>query len=668
MSKAEAIAGPVPACAADLAQALQAPRIVISRVSPLVEAGAFPAKAVVGQPVTVSADIFMDGHDRLAAELLCKEPRARHWQRVRMTADGNDRWQARFVPQFCGLHSLSIEAWRDSWGSYVDELTKKRAAGQITGADLEDGRQLIRDAAFRTGGPAVEILFGLLDEQDESRLIARLLAGDVAAVMAAADEREFLVRLQPEVGVDVERRAAGWASWYELFPRSQTRDPARPGTFDDVIGRLPAIEAMGFDVLYFPPIHPIGRRNRKGRNNQPQAQPGDVGSPYAIGSHEGGHDAVHPELGGMEAFRRLLAAAAERGIEIALDFAVQCAPDHPWLEKRADWFTRRADGSIRHAENPPKKYEDIVNVDFYAQGAQPDLWLALRDICEFWIGEGVRIFRVDNPHTKPLPFWQWLIGDIRSRHPDVIFLAEAFTRPAMMYRLAQIGFSQSYTYFTWRHGKSELTEYLSELTRGPAKDFFRPHFFVNTPDINPLFLQTSGRPGFLIRAALAATLSGLWGIYSGFELCEADALPGREEYLDSEKYEIKPRDWQAPGNIIREIARLNHIRRANPALHSHLNLKFRQADSEQVLYYSKFSPEHASYILAAVCLDPHRPHHTLFDLPLEELGVAPGQPLEAEELMRGTRLTWHGRRQHWYFNAEMPFAIWRLQVPAGAGA
>jgi starch synthase (maltosyl-transferring) len=431
-----------------------------------------------------------------------------------------------------------------------------------------------------------------------------------------------------------------------------------------VIARLPAIAAMGFDVLYFPPIHPIGTTHRKGRNNSLQARPGDPGSPYAIGSDDGGHEAVHPQLGGIAAFRRLRRAAEQYRIELALDFAVQFSPDHPWLEQHPGWFSWRPDGSLRHAENPPKKYEDIVNCDFYARDAQPGLWLALRDVILHWVDEGVRIFRVDNPHTKPLPFWEWLIAEVRAQHADVLFLAEAFTRPAMMYRLAKLGFSQSYTYFTWRHTKQELAQYLTELTEAAPKDFFRPNFFVNTPDINPYFLQGSGRAAFLIRAALAATLSGSWGLYSGFELCEGTPLPGREEYLDSEKYEIRVRDWSAPGNIVAEISRLNRIRSENPVLHTHLGVRFHQFGNDQVLYYGKASADGASQILVAVSLDPHQPQEGHFEIPLWELGLPDHASVEVEDLMRGNRFTWHGKVQHWRFMPqELPFAVWRIRAP-----
>ena len=484
-----------------------------------------------------------------------------------------------------------------------------------------------------------------LQSLDAAAQVALLLAEDTAAAMHALDDRPFAAEHAPAVRLDAERPQAGFASWYEMFPRSATDDPARHGTFTDVIARLPAIRSMGFDVLYFPPIHPIGTTNRKGRNNALRAEPGDVGSPYAIGGPEGGYDAVHPQLGTLEDFRALVAAAKDNGLEIALDFAVQCSPDHPWLREHPDWFRWRPDGSLRYAENPPKKYEDIVNPDFYADAAMPALWFALRDAVQFWVDQGVRIFRVDNPHTKPLPFWHWMIADIRGRRPEVIFLAEAFTRPKLMYRLAKVGFSQSYTYFTWRNTKAEIIEYLTELNAPPVRDFFRPNFFVNTPDINPPFLQTSGRPGFLIRAALAGTLSGLWGMYSGFEICEAAPLPGREEYLDSEKYQIRVRDFAAPGNIVAEISALNRIRRAHAALHTHLGVTFYPAFNDQVLLYGKRTPGDRDMILVAVSLDPHGVQEAAIEIPLWEWGLPDDAALAATDLMRGHRFVWSGKRQ-----------------------
>ncbi|WP_132650356.1 alpha-1,4-glucan--maltose-1-phosphate maltosyltransferase [Pseudomonas aeruginosa] len=449
---------------------------------------------------------------------------------------------------------------------------------------------------------------------------------------------------------------------YELFPRSESGDPTRHGTFDDVIRRLPQIAAMGFDVLYFPPIHPIGRTHRKGRNNSLRAEAGDPGSPYAIGSEEGGHEAIHPELGDREDFRRLLVAVREHGMELALDFAIQCSPDHPWLREHPGWFAWRPDGSLRYAENPPKKYEDIVNVDFYAEQALPSLWEALRDVVLGWVEQGVTLFRVDNPHTKPLPFWEWLIAEVRGRHPQVIFLSEAFTRPAMMARLGKVGFSQSYTYFTWRNDKQELAEYFAELNQPPWRDCYRPNFFVNTPDINPWFLQRSGRPGFLIRAALATMGSGLWGMYSGFELCEAAALPGKEEYLDSEKYQLRPRDYQAPGNIVAEIARLNRIRRENPALQTHLGFQAYNAWNDRILYFGKRTADLANFVLVAVCLDPHEAQEAHFELPLWEFGLPDDASLQGEDLMNGHRWVWHGKVQWMRIEPwHLPFGIWRVR-------
>lgn len=660
-----------PAAAESLARALRQPRVVIERLSPAVDDGRYPAKCVVGDSVVVEADIFADGHEVLAAELLWKAADEAEWQRAPLRQRVNDRWQGSFAPARLGRHLFTIEAWIDSYGSFCRDLDKKLTAGQEVELELLEGRALIEAAAARASEPLASTLTALLRQVEQAEPPARsgiLLAQETRGAMAAADERAFRTRNEPPLPLEVDRPQAVFAAWYELFPRSVTDSPVRHGTFDDVIARLPAIRDMGFDVLYFPPIHPIGLTNRKGRNNSLRAESGDLGSPYAIGGQEGGHDAVHPALGGIEAFRRLRDAAAEQGMEIALDFAIQCSPDHPWLKQHPAWFSWRPDGSLRFAENPPKKYEDIVNVDFYAEGAQPGLWLALRDVVLYWVGEGVRTFRVDNPHTKPLPFWEWLIASVKAEHPDVIFLSEAFTRPKMMYRLAKIGFSQSYTYFTWRNGKQELTDYLTELTTSAARDFFRPHFFVNTPDINPYFLQSSGRPGFLIRAALAATLSGLWGLYSGFELCEAAPLPGREEYLDSEKYEIRVRDYDAPGNIKAEIAALNRIRKANPALQSHLNLTFYNAYNDQVLLYGKTLPTREEMILVAVSLDPHHAQEAIFEAPLWEWNLPDHASLAVEDLMRGHGGVWTGKLQRLRLDPALPFAIWRLRPLGRPGA
>ena len=644
---------------------VDAPRIAIEAIAPAVDGGRFPVKRMVGEDVTVEADLLCDGHGRLAADLLWRMSGEPAWRRAPMAAIGNDRWRAQFGLSAIGRAEFTIEAWVDRYGTFADELAKKHEAGLDVRLELVEGRQLLDAAIARAGEEARTILAECragLERSAPGEQVGKLTAPAIIAAMRDAEERRFLERHEPALPIDSERRAAGFASWYEIFPRSQSGDADRHGTFDDVIAALPRIRAMGFDVLYFPPIHPIGRKNRKGPNNTLVANPGDPGSPYAIGSAEGGHDAIHPELGSFDDFRRLISAAAGQGLEIALDFAIQCAPDHPWLAEHPEWFDWRPDGSIKYAENPPKKYQDIVNVDFYADGARPALWHALRDIVLFWIREGIRIFRVDNPHTKPFPFWEWLIADIRRNHPDVIFLSEAFTRPKIMHRLAKIGFSQSYTYFTWRNSADEMKNYLVELTQSSTRDYFRPHFFVNTPDINPAFLQTCGRPGFLIRAALAATLSGLWGVYNGFELCEAAAPPGTEEYLDSEKYQIRSWDYGRSGNIVAEISLLNRIRRQNPALQSHLGVHFIDCDNDNVLCFEKASPDRSNIVLVAISFDPRQWQTTRIDLPLERYGSSGRDALHLEDLMRGVAFTWHGRQQVVDFDpGELPFSIWRIR-------
>ena len=645
-----------------------APRLAIEAITPQVDDGRFPVRRVVGQSVTVEADIIADGHDKLAAEIIFRTADEAQFRSLPMTLISNDRWTARFPLERLGRYIFAVVAWKDEYATFVDEVTKKHAAGVPTSLELQEGAAIMRHAAEagrKSAKPKLTELLERLEAAPEEERRALLLSAEAVALVRQAAARKFAVTSN-KVNLDAERAAAAFASWYEIFPRSQSGDVTKHGTFRDVIGQLPRIAGMGFDVLYFPPIHPIGRTNRKGRNNTLTPAPDDPGSPYAVGSAEGGHDALHPELGTLEDFHALRDAAAARGLELAIDFAIQCAPDHPWLKEHPDWFDWRPDGSIRYAENPPKKYEDIVNVDFYAQGAKPALWLALRDVVQFWVDQGVKIFRVDNPHTKPLPFWEWMIGDIRARHPDTMFLAEAFTRPKVMYRLAKIGFGQSYTYFTWRNTKAELTEYLTELSTTAPKEFFRPNFFVNTPDINPVFLQTSGRGGFLIRAALAATLSGLWGVYNGFELCEATpTAPGKEEYLNSEKYEIKAWDYDRPGNIVAEITRLNRIRRANTALHTHLDVEFLTAHSDQVLYFMKRAVD-GNAILVAISLDPFNVIDTTIELPLWRFGLADDAALAAEDLMRDFRFTWRGKYQPVRLNPyEQPFCIWRVApVPA----
>jgi starch synthase (maltosyl-transferring) len=643
--------------------AVSAPRIVIEAVTPCVDGGRHPVKRIVGDAVHIECDAYGEGHDPIEVALRWRAADETLWREKRMTARGNDRWAADLPLERVGRYLFAIEAWRDEFAVYRLELRKKYEAGVPVALELKEGEAHLTHALSRASGKAATRLKTVaerLKAADDPGRVAILLAEETAEVYAAADSPAFRIRTDPPVPIDAERRTAEFASWYELFPRSQSGDPQRHGTFNDVARRLPAIRDMGFDVVYFPPINPIGKTNRKGRNNTLKAGPDDPGSPYAIGSAEGGHDAIHPELGTFEDFQALLSEARKLGLEIALDFAIQASPDHPWLKQHPQWFSWRPDGTIRYAENPPKKYEDIVNLDFYAEGAKPALWTALRDAIRFWIDRGVLLFRVDNPHTKPLPFWEWMIDDIRRERPDVIFLAEAFTRPKVMYQLAKAGFSQSYTYFTWRNTKSELTSYLIELNSEPVAWFFRPHFFVNTPDINPDFLQNAPRSAFLIRAALAATLSGLWGVYNGFELCEGEPDSQRKEYANSEKYEIRAWDWDRPGNIIGEITALNRIRRENPALHSHLGLSFQNAWNDHVLFFEKATSDRQNVVLVAISLDPLTAQEADIEIPLWKFGLPDHDTLRAEDLMREREIVWNGKHQRIRLDPELPFAIWRI--------
>ncbi|OZI43593.1 alpha-amlyase [Bordetella genomosp. 5] len=658
-----------------------APRIVIETVTPSVENGRYAAKCVVHDAVAVEADIFMDGHDVLAAEVLWRAVDDAQWQRVPLVAGTNDRWRAVFRPERIGAHEFVVQAWRDGWGTYTHELSAKHRAGVPVALEVIEGLALLRAAATRPEAAEYPVLKATLtrfaampaqprdamaqsDQWLDAAGIDALLSAELSEAMAAVQTRAFPASAGPWP-LWVDRAAARHANWYELFPRSQGSEPGQHGTLRDVIARLPAVRAMGFDVLYFPPIHPIGTRNRKGRNNSLRAGPDDVGSPYAIGSEAGGHDAIEPALGTLEDFLALVKAAAAHDLELALDFAIQCSPDHPWLRDHPDWFSWRADGSMRHAENPPKKYEDIVNVNFYGgarQARRMALWRALRDVVLFWVEQGVRTFRVDNPHTKPLPFWEWLIAEVHAQAPDAIFLSEAFTRPKMMRRLAKVGFTQSYTYFTWRNHRTELDAYFDELSNTPAAQYFRPHFFVNTPDINPYFLQTSGRPGFLIRAALACTGSGLWGMYSGFEICESAPLPGKEEYLDSEKYELRWRDWDAPGHIRREITRLNEIRRANAALQSHTGYVSLPCDNGQVLAFCRHTPRRGNVVLVAINLDPSQAQQASIALPLDLFGLPEHGSLAAHDQIEDARQRWTGPRVTLRLDPTQPYGIWRLSA------
>ncbi len=643
-------------------------RVVIEAVAPEIDGGRAAAKRIVGELVEVSADIFTDGHDVIAAEILYRSGTEAAWRRAPMAFVDNDRWSGHFRLDANARYQFTIEAWRDPYASWVREVEKKRVAGQVVTLEAVEGIRIAEKAsALATSAVAqanIDDLLARATTLAPAAQIDLLLSPEARGILGPAADRQNLSAYDRTLDVIADRRAARFSSWYELFPRSASNDPGRHGTFADVIRRLPYVRELGFDVLYFPPIHPIGRANRKGKNNSLNAGPAEVGSAYAIGGADGGHDAIHPQLGSFEEFEALVETAGAMGIEIALDFAIQCSPDHPWIKEHPEWFDWRPDGTLKYAENPPKKYEDIVNVHFYG-ASLPSLWFALRDIVLFWAERGVRIFRVDNPHTKPLPFWEWMIGEVNEKFPDAIFLAEAFTRPKMMKKLAKVGFQQSYTYFTWRNTKAELTTYMTELA-GEMGEYYRPNFFVNTPDINPYYLQTSGRAGFVVRSTLAATLSSVWGIYSGFELCEAAPLPGKEEYLDSEKYEIRARDFEQPGNIRQHIWTLNRIRYQNPALQDFRNVTFLNAGNDQIISYFRATPDRSNALMVMVNLDPANRQECDYEIPLWEFGLPNDGVLEVEDLLGGYRFTLHGKVHRIALDpAERSAIIWRLRRPGG---
>jgi starch synthase (maltosyl-transferring) len=636
--------------------------VVIEAVWPEIDGGRHPVKRIVGDRFEVQADIFREGHDAVAAALKYRQRGAAAWHETPMTLFDNDRWRGSFALERNARYEYIIEAWPDAFASWRHGAERKHTAGQAIDLELIEGRALVAAAAERGPRAARLRLEAILREFDEGAgadARSELMLGDaLAEIMRAVPERSLSTTYARVLEVIVDRRAAQIGAWYEFFPRSQGTVPGVPSKFAQAARRLPDIRAMGFDVLYLPPIHPIGHAFRKGRNNSLDPGPDDPGSPWAIGNADGGHMAVEPSLGTLDDFDRFVTAASAAGIEIALDYALQCSPDHPYVREHPEWFTFRPDGSIQYAENPPKKYQDIVNFNWFGPHA-PALWDELRDVVAFWIGHGVRIFRVDNPHTKPFAFWEWMIGDVQSRHPDVLFLAEAFTRPKVMKELAKLGFTQSYTYFTWRNFKTELTDYCNELAYSEMAEYYRPNFFTNTPDILPPFLQTGGRPAFRIRLILAATLSSVYGIYSGFELCENAALPGREEYADSEKYEVRVRDWDAPGNIKPDIIRINAIRRENPALQTWRNVRFHPAPDDDLLFFSKSAA--GNTLLIAVNLDPYRSIEASVRIPMAEFGYADGDDVACQELLSGRHAVWHGAEQTLRLDPQQnPAAIFRF--------
>ena len=642
---------------------------VIENVQPRIDCGRHPVKRAVGEPVRVTADVFKEGHDELAVVLRWRQltPSQTEPREVAMRPLGNDAWEGQFPLFENGLYAFTVEAWPDLFRSWAGELKRKVDAGREVHSELLEGALLLAAAAERASAA------GTAGSADAARLREaekQLRAGQSPAAIAAAldprlaetaarhPDRGMAVRHHQELRVFAESKRAVFSAWYELFPRS-TGPAGRHGTFRDAESMIPYVEELGFDVIYLPPIHPIGRTARKGKNNSLKAGSEDVGSPWAIGGPEGGHKSIHPQLGTMEDFKRFIAAARERDIDVALDIAFQCSPDHPYVKEHPEWFNRRPDGTIKTAENPPKRYEDIVNFDWLGP-ARESLWAELRSVFLHWTDAGVRVFRVDNPHTKPLPFWEWVIGEVHARHPEVIFLSEAFTRPKMMKALAKVGFNQSYTYFTWRNFRHEIEDYLRELTQGPAADFMIGNLWPNTPDILPEHLQQGGRPAFLQRSAMAATLSSSWGIYSGFEFCENEPVPGKEEYLDSEKYQLVHREREKPGDIRDWIAKLNRIRKDNPALQLYRNLRFHEADNERVLFYSKATPDLSNVVLCAVSLDSYAVQESILHLPLQDLGIDAEETYQVHEMLGDERALWQGATAQVRLTLEKPAAFWTL--------
>ncbi len=638
-------------------------RVVIEGVAPEIDCGRYPIKRVVGDKIGVEADVFTDGHDSLSCVLLYRPAGADRWTKTAMAALVNDRWRGEFRVTELGEYQYTLEAWVDRFKTWRRDFAKRVDAGQDVAVDLLIGADLIEATIERAGADAPQLTrFGDLLRSGGHEALQAAQSDELTDLMSRHAGRLFVTKYKRELGVWVDRMKARFSTWYEFFPRSFGTD-GQHGTFKDAEETLPYVARMGFDVLYLPPIHPIGRSFRKGRNNTAAAGPGDPGSPWAIGAEEGGHKAIHPQLGTLDDFRRLVDRARQHGIEIGTDIAFQCSPDHPYVKEHPEWFRRRPDGTIQYAENPPKNYQDIYPFDFETEHWH-ELWEELLSIVRYWIDQGIRIFRVDNPHTKPFPFWEWLIGEVRRDYPETIFLAEAFTRPKVMYRLAKLGFSQSYNYFPWRNTKSELMAYFTELTRTEVGEFFGANLWPNTPDILPEALQIGGRPTFMARLILAATLGASYGIYGpAYELCVNQPLEiGREEYRDSEKYEIKQWDLNRPDSLSSLIARVNAIRHENPALQSNADLRFLHTDNEEIIAYTKIADDQSNQILTVVNLDPHYVQSGWLDLPLEDLKLDPRHPYQLHDLLSDNRYLWQGPRGYVELNPRtVPAHIFRIR-------
>jgi starch synthase (maltosyl-transferring) len=622
--------------------------VAIENVQPTVDCGRFAVKRLVGQTVLVQADVFADGHDVVRAVLLTRSPGASDWHETPMSDLGNDAWQADFLLAELGGYEFTIEGWVDSFATWHRDLKKRLEAGQEVTIDLAIGAQLVGEAAERASVGDAQSLRQwqqILSSGSAGLETYRGRAAELDELMARNADRRLATRCEPPRRIAADPRRAEFSAWYELFPRSCAREAGRHGTFDDCRAWLPRLAEMGFDVLYMPPIHPIGLTHRKGKNNATVAEPDDVGCPWAIGSSEGGHKSIAAELGTLADFRRFRDEARQHGIELALDIAFQCSPDHPYAKEHPEWFRQRPDGTIQYAENPPKKYQDIYPFDFEGVGAKA-LWQELTDVVLYWCSEDIRVFRVDNPHTKPFAFWEYLIGQVKDRYPETIFLSEAFTRPKVMYRLAKLGFSQSYTYFTWRNTKAELIEYFTELTGSRLRDYFRPNLWPNTPDILVEHLQTGGRAAFVARLVLAGTLSANYGIYGpAYETLQN--LPrehGSEEYLDSEKYQLRSWDFSQPSELQEVISAVNRARRENSALQYDASLQFHEVDNEQLLCYSKRSADRGNLIVVVVNLNYHEEQHGFVTLPLAEWGIGPEQSYRVHDLLSDQAFEWNGPR------------------------
>lgn len=640
-------------------------RIVIENVNPEIGCGKYPIKKVVGEKVNVTADVFGDGHDVVKAILLYRQKGAEKWEEIPMAFLGNDHWETSFTPERLVQYELTIKGWVDHFGTWQHALEKKYEANQDISTEVLVGVQLLEEAIPRAKpnhAKKLESGAAALSEGKGPAVVLQGLSEEITSLMHQYGDRENASTYAKTITVDVERKKALFSTWYEFFPRSAAQQPEKHGTFRDCERLLPRIAEMGFDVLYFPPIHPIGRNHRKGLNNAVTANPGDPGSPWAIGSEEGGHKAIHPELGTLNDFTRLVRKAKQAGIDIALDLALQCAPDHPYVKEHPQWFKWRPDGTVQYAENPPKKYQDILPINFESDDWQ-NLWLELKSIVDYWIDKGVTIFRVDNPHTKPFPFWEWLIGEVRKEHPELIFLAEAFTRPRIMEQLGKIGFNQSYTYFTWRTTQEEITSYMEELTKTDRRHYYRPNFWPNTPDILPPHLVMGGEPAFLSRLILAATLSSNYGLYGPlYEFGLNEPYPGKEEYIDSEKYEIRHWDWDKDTRIKDYIELINQIRKENPALQETNNIHFGAAHNPQIICYGKATDDYANQMIIVVNLDPHQEQRSMVKVPLEKLGIPHNRPYWVYDLISGSKYQWEGEWNYVALNPHLqPAHVFRVE-------